>query len=105
MLATNASSELSFSGLRLVKNYLRGTMSQNRLNHLMLMHVHKERCDNLDLMHIANAYVEGSEHRLSLFGKFSTLDFVKTTVTQRCQATMTCWKTEENGKSPCLKKN
>jgi len=36
MPATNAQSERSFSALRRVKTYLRATMSQQRLNHLML---------------------------------------------------------------------
>ena len=46
MPATNATSERSFSRL---KTYLRSSMSQQRLNHLMLLHVHKERTDALDL--------------------------------------------------------
>ena len=38
MPATNATSERSFSALRRVKTYLRNTMSQERLNHLMILH-------------------------------------------------------------------
>ena len=49
MPATNVTSEGSFSALRRLKNYLRSTMSQERLNHLMIMHIHKERTDNIDL--------------------------------------------------------
>ena len=41
MPATNAISERSFSTLRRVKTYLRSTMKQDRLNHLMLLHIHK----------------------------------------------------------------
>ena len=36
MPATNAESEKSFSSVRRIKTYLRATMSQQRLNHLML---------------------------------------------------------------------
>ena len=54
MPATNATSERSFSALRLVKTYLRSTMNQDRLNHLMLLYVHKHLTDNLDLTNIAN---------------------------------------------------
>ena len=36
--ATNATSERSFSALRRIKSYLRSTMSQVRLNHLMILH-------------------------------------------------------------------
>ena len=71
MPATNATSERSFSALRRVKSYLRSTMRQDRLNHLMILHVHKELTDALDLKEVGNDFVCGSEHRLRLFGKFS----------------------------------
>ena len=69
MQATNATSERSFSALRRVKTYLRTTMSQQRLNHLMLLHVHKDRTDklNLNLKTILNVFVQSSQHRTSLF--------------------------------------
>ena len=42
MPATNAvSSERSFSALKRVKTYLHSTTGEDRLNHLMLLHVHK----------------------------------------------------------------
>ena len=50
MLATNANSEQSFSALHLVKGYLKSTMSQQRLNDLMIMHVYKDYTDRLSLM-------------------------------------------------------
>ena len=65
MPATNATSERSFSTLRRVKTYLRNTMSQQRMNNLMLLHVHKDIVDSL-----ANDFVADSEHRLKIFGKF-----------------------------------
>ena len=43
MPATNSSSERSFSAMRHVKSYLRSTLSQERLNNLMILHVH-HRC-------------------------------------------------------------
>ncbi len=46
-------------------------MGQERLNHLMVLHVHKELTDDLDLISIANEFVGDSEHRLKLFGTFS----------------------------------
>ena len=54
MPATNSTSERSFSALRRVKTYLRNTMGQERLNNLMVLHVHKEITDKLDLISIAN---------------------------------------------------
>ncbi len=40
--ATNATSERLFTVLRHLKSYLRTTTLQERLNYLMLLHVHKE---------------------------------------------------------------
>ena len=67
MPATNASSERSFSSLRLIKSYLRSTMTGSRLNHLMMMYVHKEKCDRLDLVNVANEFVNGSEHSFHIW--------------------------------------
>jgi len=39
---SNATAERSFSALRRLKTYLRSSMSQQRLNHLMILHVHPE---------------------------------------------------------------
>ena len=71
MPATNAYSERSFSVMRRLKTYLRSTMGQARLNHIMLLHIYKAQLNSLDLPLIANDFVCGSEHRLSYFGKFS----------------------------------
>ena len=57
---TTATAERSFSSLRRVKIYLRNTMSAFKLNNLLLMHVHQNRTDNLDLDKIANAFIEVS---------------------------------------------
>ncbi len=47
-------------------------MGQERLNHIMVvLHVHKELTDNLDLIRIANVFVGDSEHGLKLLGTFS----------------------------------
>ena len=70
MPATNARSEHSFSALTSIKTYLRSSMKQQRLNNLMLLHVHKELTDNLDLIACANDFVFANEHHLQIFGKF-----------------------------------
>ena len=54
MPATNATSERSFSALRRVKTYLRSSMGQMRLNNLMVLHVHKDLTDGLDLNEVGN---------------------------------------------------
>ena len=72
MPATNAVSERSFSALRRVKTYLRSTMKQTRLNHLKILHLHKEKTDGLNLHDIGNEFARCSEHRLSVFRHFRT---------------------------------
>ena len=68
--ATNAVSERSASALRRIKTYLRSTMTQIRLNNLLILHVHKQMADNLDISACLNDFVSDSEHRLSVLGKF-----------------------------------
>ena len=69
--ASNASSERSFSALRRMKTYLRATMKQERLNHMMIAYVHKANMDALNMTEIANDFVQGNERRMGLFGHFS----------------------------------
>ena len=45
MPATNAVSERSASAMRRIKTYLRSTMSQQRLNNIMVLHIHKNLTD------------------------------------------------------------
>ena len=85
--ATNATSERSFSALRRAKMYLQSTMTQKRLNHIMMLHVHKGKTNALDLIDVANNFVSGSEHRLSIFGKFQDTDKKKTHVLVKTKST------------------
>ena len=68
--ATNATSERSFSALKRIKSALRSTMSQTRINNLMILHVHKDKTDELSANKIGNEFVSNSDHRQSIFGKF-----------------------------------
>ena len=70
MPATNAVSERSFSALKRVKTYLRSTMSDNRINHLMTLHVHKLLTDKIDIDEVAKEFVERREGRKATFGLF-----------------------------------
>ena len=70
MPATNAVSERSFSSMRRLKTYLRSTMCQCRLNHIMLLNINQESLDKLITDVIAEEFVRGNEHRLSQFGHF-----------------------------------
>ena len=68
MPATSATSERSFSSLRLVKSYLRTTMKQKRLNHLLLLHIHKDR--QIDLLAAMREFVLLNDERFRIFGRF-----------------------------------
>ncbi len=70
MPATNSTSERSFSCMRRVKTYLRSTMTQQRLNNLMVLHVHKDHTDKLNLCEVANEFVSVNERRQEVFGTF-----------------------------------
>ena len=61
--ATNAQSERVFSALKVVETYLRNTMGQARLNHIMMMYVQKEAAEKLSLVAVANEFAAKGEKR------------------------------------------
>ena len=77
MPATTAVSEHSFSALKRVKTYLRSTTGEGRLNHLMLLHVHKKLAGGIDTVEVANLFVGDNQRHKELFGKFSKNDLPK----------------------------
>ena len=72
--AIHAVSERSFSDLKRVKTYLHSTTGDSRLNHLIMLHGHKDRTDALALVDVANDSVGEKENRKQLFGKFCAND-------------------------------
>ena len=74
MPASNAVGESSFSALRRRKTYLNSTTGESRLNHLMMLHVHKDGTDAPTLVDVANDFVGEKENRKQLLGKFSAND-------------------------------
>ena len=74
MPATNAIRERSFSALKRVKTYLKSTTTNSRMNHLMVLHVHKQRIDNTRLIDVANEFVEKAEGRKLILGQFTNRD-------------------------------
>ena len=38
------------------------------MNHLMLLHIHKERLDRLDMIAVANEFISRFEKRKEIFG-------------------------------------
>ena len=67
---TTSTAERTFSSLRRLKNFLRSTMSQPRLNHIILLHIHKDKTDNLDMLHIAKEFISVNDRRKLHFGSF-----------------------------------
>ena len=57
--------------------YLRSTMAQKRLNYIMLLHIHKEKTDDLKskLLEVSNLLVHGSEHKKNTLRKFTYQDW------------------------------
>ena len=66
--ATNAQSERVFSALKVVETYLRNTMGQARLNHILMMYVQKEAAEKLSLAAVANEFAAKGEKRRQDFG-------------------------------------
>ena len=54
---TNTKSEGISSTLKRVKTYLKSTMRNDRLHALMLIHVHNNILDNINLANVANQFV------------------------------------------------
>ena len=63
MPATNAVSERSASAMRRIKTYLRSTMTQCRLNNVMVLHIHKHLTDSLKYIKILNEFTAAKEDR------------------------------------------
>ena len=70
VLPANATSEITFSLMKLIKSYLRATMKQSRLNHLMILSSYKCRLDQLDLLKIASSFISVNDERRHTFGRF-----------------------------------
>ena len=73
----NAQSEKLFCAAWRIKMYLHAAISEQCLNHLMLLLVHKTQTDALGLVDIANSFISGHDHRKHVFGNdFKPSDLV-----------------------------
>lgn len=63
---TVASGERSFSKLKLIKNFLRSTMSQERLTNLATISIEHEICQNLDISNIIDDFASKKARRVLL---------------------------------------
>lgn len=69
--ASSCTAERSFSSLRRLKTWLRSTMTQSRLNHLMLCNVHSDLLEKMDSQIIAEKFISNKpDARRKVFGCF-----------------------------------
>ena len=58
LLVTNCSGERSFYALKRIKNYLRYTLKDEKLNHLALMHVESSVLQKLNFNNVLDQFVD-----------------------------------------------
>ncbi|XP_018118612.1 uncharacterized protein LOC108716737 [Xenopus laevis] len=66
---TTATAERCFSSLRRVKNYLRSTMTQMKLNDLMCGYIHKDYLVQTDVVALANDFAQRNNRRKIYFSR------------------------------------
>lgn len=66
---TTSTAERNFSALRRIKSYLRSSMTQARLNHCLLLHVLRDKTDQLDKKDVAKEFIERNERCRNYFGQ------------------------------------
>jgi len=72
MLVTSATNAIS--ALKWLTTCVHLTMIETKLNHLMLLHVHRELAYVIDMLEVANLFVGHHQQCKQLFGKFSEND-------------------------------
>jgi hypothetical protein len=65
MLITTASAESIFSKLKIIKNYLRTTMVQERLSDLAIISIENEICENLDYGDLIATFSEAKARKIN----------------------------------------
>ena len=72
--ASSSTAERTFSLARRVKTWMRSTMLPSRFNSVSILHFHKDRTDKLDIIKIANSFIQTNENRSRVFGRFTEND-------------------------------
>ena len=67
---SSATAERTFSTLRRLKTYLRASMTQKRLNNLLIAATHKERTDAINITELCQSFISLNSHRQEFFGSF-----------------------------------
>lgn len=66
LFVSNVSTERSFSKLKLIKNYLRNSMADNRLNSLALLSIESSMMDELKFDDIIETFVQAKRRKIPL---------------------------------------
>ena len=67
--ASTATAERPFSVLHRLKNYLRSSMGQAQLNHVMLFYIYKEQTNKLDIEAVVKEFISMNDRSIEYFGK------------------------------------
>ena len=67
---TTATEEWTFSSLQRLKNFIKSTMTQKRLNNVVQMHTDKERIDKVNFLSVAKDFVNSNERHANYFGHY-----------------------------------
>ena len=70
MPANNSVSERSASSLQRIKMYLRSTMTQLRLNNVIVAHIYKDITDSINHLQVLNECSSANEDKIRHFGRF-----------------------------------
>ena len=63
---TNCSGERSFSSLKRIKNYLRSSLGQNKLNNLSILSIESEVFTNINTLDIINQFATEKARKINI---------------------------------------
>lgn len=69
-------SQRSAFAMHHIKNWLKSTMSHDRLNHCILLSTHNKSIDDINFKNVANVFCNGKEKIKHIFGIFCDIDFL-----------------------------
>jgi hypothetical protein len=67
MPITTATAERSFSKLKIIKNYMRTKLGQERLSNLEFLSIERDLCGNLDFSGLINSFAGFKARKIDLF--------------------------------------
>ncbi len=67
---SSATAERTFSALKFVFTSKRSTMTEKRLKNCLLLHIHQELTDSMNLIEVAKEFVGMYDTRRKYFGNF-----------------------------------